>query len=77
MTKPTGQPEPTQKQSEAEPQTRTTPTPGGTINFILHIEWPSHPSWNSLEIPVELGRPFYLVGSEGKYILWADNGPAA
>lgn len=36
----------------------------------LLIEWPNHPEWKEQHLDVEFGKPFYLVGSEGKYTLF-------
>jgi hypothetical protein len=35
----------------------------------LNISYPDYRGWSNYSLPVEFGKPFYLVGSEAVYIL--------
>ena len=41
------------------------------MTLTLLIEWPRHPEWEPRKQDITLGEPFYLVGSEGKYTVFA------
>ncbi len=40
------------------------------MGLTLLIEWPGHPDWKEQKWDIELGVPFYLIGSEGKYTVF-------
>lgn len=45
------------------------------MTLTLLIEWPGHPGWEPQKLDITLGEPFYLVGSEGKYTVFAQTEP--
>ena len=35
----------------------------------LIVQWPRHPDWQTHVWDITPGKPFYLIGSEGKYTI--------
>lgn len=50
-------------------------TDAGQPGMTLLIEFPRHPDWETRRTNVTLGKPFYLVGSEGRYTLFLQTVP--